>query len=130
MWEEVSNRVVFCQEYDRSTETLDRLAKKLESYVRFEAASGHAYWLCFCFGHPRREAGARRVLAPRAVPVATAASGPTQRPHEAVWAPIGYEGLRLRLAELASVPIPPESEGRIGEAEAYRRRSAEQWQRA
>ena len=63
VWEEASNRVVFCLEYDRSTETLDRLEKKLESYVRFEAASGHAYGICFCFGHPRREAGARRVLA-------------------------------------------------------------------
>ena len=130
VWEEASNRVVFCLEYDRSTETLDRLEKKLESYVRFEAASGHAYWICFCFGHLRREAGARRVLAQATVPVATAALGPTQRPNEAIWAPIGHEGVRLRLAELASVPIPPEPEGRIAEAEAYCRRSAEQWQRA
>ena len=92
-------------------------------------ATGLAYWICFCFRHPRREAGARRVLAQATVPVATATLGPTQRPHEAIWAPVGYEGLRLRLVELLSVPIPPESEERIAETRAYRRRAAEQWQR-
>jgi len=61
--------------------------------------------------------------------VATAALGPIQRPHEAIWAPIGYDGLRLRLAELAALPIPPESDERVAETQAYRRRSAEQWQR-
>jgi hypothetical protein len=60
--------------------------------------------------------------------VATAALGPTQRPQDAIWAPIGYESERLRLAELAAVPIPPESEERIAETQAYRRRAAEEWQ--
>jgi hypothetical protein len=60
--------------------------------------------------------------------VATAAVGPKQRPHEAIWAPIGDGGVRLRLAELAGVPIPPESEERIAETLAYRRRAVEQWQ--
>jgi hypothetical protein len=60
--------------------------------------------------------------------VATAALGPTQRPQDAIWAPIGYESKRLRLAELAAVPIPPESEARIAETQAYRRRAAEEWQ--
>jgi len=64
------------------------------------------------------------------VPVATAALGPTQRPHEAIWAPVSYEGVRLRMDELASVPIPAESEERIVETQAYRRRAAEQWQGA
>ena len=125
-YEEAGNRVVFCLEYDRSTETLERLEKKLESYEDLQVASGLAYWSCLCFGHPRREAGARRVLAKATVPVATAALGPTRRPNEAIWAPLGYEGLRLRLAELLSVPIPPESEERIAETQAYRWRIAEQ----
>jgi len=43
----------------------------------------------FCFGSPRREAGARRVLANASVPVATAALAAAQRPHEAVWLPPG-----------------------------------------
>jgi hypothetical protein len=81
------------------------------------AASGLAYWICFCFGHPRREAGARRVLAQATVAVATAALGPTQRPHETIWAPIGYESVQLRLAELAGVPISPESGERIAETQ-------------
>ncbi len=129
-WEEAGYQIIFCLEYDRSTETLERSEKKLKSYEDLEVASGHAYWICFSFGHPRREAGARRVLAQATVPVATAALGPTQRPHKAIWAPVGYEGERLRLAELAGVPIPPESEERIAETQASRRRAIGQWQRA
>lgn len=60
--EEAGNGIVFCLEYDRSTETLERLVKKLKSYADLQSASGLAYWICFCFRHPRREAGARRVL--------------------------------------------------------------------
>jgi predicted transcriptional regulator len=54
MWEEAGNRIVFCLEYDRSTETLARLGKKLKSYEDLQIASGLAYWICFCFRHPRR----------------------------------------------------------------------------
>jgi len=129
-WEEAGNQVVFCLEYDRSTETLERLGKKLKSYEDLQVASGLAYWILFCFDHPRRETGARRVLAKATVPVATAGLGPTQRPQDATWAPIGNEGLRLRLAELAGVPIPAESEERIAETQAHRRRAAEKWQGA
>ena len=125
VWEEAGHRVVFCLEYDRSTEALDRLEKKLKSYEDLQVASGLAYRICFCFGNPRREAGARRVMAKATVPVATAALRPPQRPHEAIWAPIGWEGVRLRLAELATVPIPPESKQRVAEAHDYRRRSVE-----
>jgi hypothetical protein len=125
-WEEAGDRVVFCLEYDRSTETLERLGNKLKGYEDLQAASGLAYWIVFSFGHPRREAGARRVLAQATVPVATAALGPTQRPHEPIWAPIGYEGIRLRLAELAGVAIPAESEERIEETQEHRRRMEEQ----
>jgi hypothetical protein len=49
----------------------------------------------------RREAGARRALAEATVPVATVALRPAQRPNEAIWAPICYDGRRMRLAELA-----------------------------
>ncbi|MHB1518926.1 MAG: hypothetical protein ACYCVN_07165 [Acidimicrobiales bacterium] len=62
------------------------------------------------------------------MPVATAALGPTQRPHEAIWAPGGDGGVRVRLAALAGVSIPRESEERIAETQAYQRRAAEQWQ--
>ena len=128
VWEEAGNRVVFCLEYDRSTEALERLGKKLKSYCDLQVASGLAYWIVFCFGYPRRESGARRVLPQATGPAATAALGPTQRPHEAIWAPVGKESIRLRLAEPAGVPIPPESEERIAETQASRRRAVEQWQ--
>jgi hypothetical protein len=129
VWEEAGNRIVCCVEYDRSTETLERLEKKLTSYADLQIATGLAYWICFCFRHSRREAGARRVLARATVPVATAALGPTQRPHEAIWAPAGYDGPRLRLAQLSGVPIPPESEERIAETQARRRRTEQQQRR-
>jgi hypothetical protein len=120
IWEERNAQVTFCLEYDRSTETLERLEKKLKSYEDLQIASGYAYWILFCFGDPRREAGARRALTEATVPVATAALGPTQRPHEAIWVPIGYDGCRMRLAVLAAVPIPTGSEERIAETQAYR----------
>lgn len=122
VWEERDAQVTFCLEYDRSTETLERLEKKLKSYEDLQIASGYAYWILFCFGHPRREAGARRALAQANVPVATAALVPTQRPHEAIWAPIGHDGCRMGLAELAGVPHPPESYKRIEETREHRRR--------
>jgi hypothetical protein len=43
VWEEAGDRVVFCLEYDRSTETLERLEKKLKSYEDLQVASGLAY---------------------------------------------------------------------------------------
>ncbi|MHB8498994.1 MAG: replication-relaxation family protein [Acidimicrobiales bacterium] len=63
VWKEAGYQLVFCLEYDRSTETLERLEKKLKSYEDLQVASGLAYWILFCFGHPRRVAGARRSLA-------------------------------------------------------------------
>ncbi|MGH9043331.1 MAG: hypothetical protein ACRDVP_00520 [Acidimicrobiales bacterium] len=54
-------QVIFYLEYDRSTETLERLEKKLKNHDGLQVASGHAYRVCF--GHPCREAGASSVLA-------------------------------------------------------------------
>jgi hypothetical protein len=52
VWEGRGAQVTFCLEYDRSTETLDRLEKKLKSYEDLQIASGYASWILFCFGHP------------------------------------------------------------------------------
>jgi len=129
IWKEMGGGTTFCLEYDRSTETLDRLVAKLDDYVQLQIASEKAYWVLFCFRNPRREAGALRALAEATVPVATAELGRTQRPHEAIWAPIGYDGPRMRLAELSGVPHPPESYQRIAETTERRRRDAEQWRK-
>ena len=49
------------------TETLERQEKKLTSYEDLQVASGLAYRICFCFGHPHRES---------ALPCFQAAQGP------------------------------------------------------
>lgn len=56
--------------------------------------------------------------------------GTSRWPHETIWSPLGYEGVRLRLADLAAVPIPAEPEEHVAEPKSYRHRAAEQWQRA
>ncbi|MHB8449123.1 MAG: replication-relaxation family protein [Mycobacteriales bacterium] len=96
---------------------LDRIAQPGGLGVWEEAGTR----VVFCL-----ETGARRVLAQPTVPVATGALEPTQRPHEAIWASMGDEGARLRLAELAAAPISRESEERIAETQAHRRRAVEQ----
>lgn len=103
--------------------TLARLEKKLKSYVDLQIASGLAYRICFCFRHPR-QAGARRVPPQATVLVATAAPSRHRGRTRPSGAPIGSE--RLRLAELAAMPIPPEPEERITETQAYRRRAEEE----
>ena len=128
-WEEAGNRVVFCLEYDRSTETLERLERKLTSYEDLEVASGLAYWICFY--HARREVGARRVLAkshrpggdgrPGADPAAARGDLGADRRRERAAAP-GRAGCGAHAL--------PESEDRVAETQAYRRRAAEQWRRA
>lgn len=110
-------------ELDRDTRAPGKEAQELR---RPPGSSGLAYWICFCFGNPRRGAGAPRSLAEATVPVATATPGPKQRPHDAKWAPVGRDGVPLRLAELVTLAIPPESEKRIAETQAYLRRGEDQ----
>ena len=98
-------RLPFLLEYDNGTERLDRLAAKLDGYAKLAAAAGHPNWVLFTFPGPRREAEARRVLAHPTVPVATTARAPGATPDGTVWLPVTSTGHRLRLAQLASLPI-------------------------
>jgi len=59
----------------------------------------------FTAASPRREAEARRVLTHPTVPVATTARVPSATPDGTVWLPVTSTGHRLRLAQLASLPI-------------------------
>jgi hypothetical protein len=111
IWEERDTQVTFCLEYDRSTETLERLEKKLKSYEDLQIASGYAYWVLFCFGHPRREAGARSAMAQATVPVATAALGPTQRPDEAIWRPLAMTDAGCAWLNWQGCPTRPSPTG-------------------
>ena len=87
IWTEADTSLPFLLEYDNGTERLDRLAAKLDGYARLAAAAGHPNWVLFTFPSPRREADARRVLAHRGVPVATAVARARHRPRRRHLAP-------------------------------------------
>ncbi len=105
VWSDNRTSLAFLVEYDNGTERLDRLASKLDGYAKLAAAAGHPNWVLFTFAGPRREAEARRVLAHPTVPVATTARVPGATPDGTVWLPVTSTGHRLRLVQLASLPI-------------------------
>jgi hypothetical protein len=105
VWHEGENTLPFLLEYDNGTERLERLAHKLEGYAHLAAEAGHPNWVLFSFPGRRREAEARRVLAHPSVPVATAARINNCPPDGPIWLPAGGGGPRLRLAQLAEMPL-------------------------
>ena len=108
VWTEVDTSLPSLLEYDNGTETLARLAGKLDGYRRLAQAAGHPNWVLFSFSTPRREHDAARVLAGHGVPVATAARTPGTAPDTAMWAPLAPSapgGGLLRLAALAQLPL-------------------------
>jgi hypothetical protein len=92
--------VEFFVEYDGGTETLARLAGKLDGYADLVRATEWAPWVAFWFPSPRRAAEARAVLDHPAVPVVTGANGTERGPGGAAWLPVGSERPRRRLVEL------------------------------
>ncbi len=104
IWTDNGASLPFLVEYDNSTERLDRLTAKLDGYARLAQAAGHPNWVLFSFPSPRREAEARRVLAQRTVPVATAARTSLAGPDGPIWLPVTSGRRRLRLADLAGLP--------------------------
>ena len=105
IWTEADTSLPFLLEYDNGTERLERLAGKLPGYADLASAAGHPNWVLFSFPSPRRERDARRVLAQRGVPVATASREPGTAPDAAIWLPVRRHGARLRLAQLANVAL-------------------------
>ena len=106
IWSEADTALPFLVEYDNGTERLERLAAKLPGYARLAAAAGHPNWVLFSFASSRRERDARRVLAHHSVPVATAVRQAGTAPDAAIWLPVAAGTERLRLAQLAHVPLP------------------------
>lgn len=99
VWAEAGSEVAFFLEYDRGTETHERLAAKLDGYATLASAAQDRFWVLFWFPGPKREAAARKALASAPVPVATGLHGET--PAGAVWLPVGpTERGRRRLADL------------------------------
>ena len=119
VWREGDATVVFCLEYDRGSEQLSRLTQKADGYARLEEASGWAFWVLVVVPGPRREAGARAALSGQGLAVATTTQPQAVRPTDAAWAPLGADGTRVRLADLANWPRPPESAVRLARAARY-----------
>lgn len=94
VWAEDDVRLPFCFEYDTGTETLGRLAKKLDGYARLARAVGHPTWVLFAFPSPSRHRAARRVLQHPAV------IGHQSVPDGPVWQAIGDPRPPGRLAGL------------------------------
>lgn len=122
IWREGSRVVSFCLEYDRGTEQLSRLAAKAEGYQTLERALGRPFWVFVAVPGSRREAGARAALADSGLAVATTTYDGAKRPTEAVWAPPGPIGQRVRLIELAGWPRPAGSRQRLAEGAEDERR--------
>lgn len=120
-WQENGDQLDFFLEVDRGTETLDRLAAKLDRYADLEHARGVTTWVLFAFDSARRQANASRVLGRAGVPVATAVLAAGVAPTSAVWTPLGQRE-PCRLIELAGMPKPTEAldRARRGGAQAWR----------
>ena len=100
VWQEDRNVIEFLLEYDRGTESLDRLAEKLKGYEDLQAATDVPRWVLFSLRTERREAGVRRVLAGSSLPIATCARV-AGKAHEFVWWVVKkLEGGRRRLIDL------------------------------
>lgn len=113
VWEEHGVGIVFCLEYDRGTEQLARLEKKACDYARLEEASGWAFWVLVVVPGPRRERGVRGALSGHGLAIATTTHPQVVRPTGAIWAPLGADGSRVRLRDLAGWPRPAGSVARL-----------------
>jgi hypothetical protein len=104
----------FFLEMDRGTETLARLAAKLDGYAGLAARTSYRTPVLFCLPGPGREQALHPLIASSSVPVATTTTAlagltsPGQPPEPAVtgspaglvWLPAGAKR-RVRLADLA-----------------------------
>jgi len=98
VWVEDRVRLPFLLEYDRGTETLERLGEKLKGYDILARAAGYQTVVLFSFPSPQRESHARHLLAHGSVPVATCSRSGGGSPAGAVWRLVGDgggDGLRL-----------------------------------
>lgn len=127
-WEEHRSRVHVCLEYDRGTEQLSRLAAKAAGYQMLEYALRAPFWVVVVVPGPRREAGSRAALSASGLAVATTTYSGAVRPAEAVWAPLGADGTRVRLAQLAGWPRPAASRQRLAETAGRKADGADGWQ--
>lgn len=101
IWEERGASVGFFLEYDRGTETVQRVVDKLGGYAQLDAATDERPWVLFWFGSRRREANIRAAMGDAVVAAATASRQDAGSPSDEVWLPLSAIQ-RLRLADLTS----------------------------
>jgi Replication-relaxation len=108
-WREGDREVDFFLEYDRGTESLDRLAAKLHAYSQLADATQIATLVLFWLPTTGREATVRQALTNQtrwaAVPflVATANRALNRGPAEQAWLPLGHTWPRRRLIDLTDI---------------------------
>ncbi len=100
VWRERDREVAFFLEYDRGTETHERLVGKLDGYTTLARATSDPFVVLFCFTGHRREVEARRALAVSSVPIATATADVS--PEDRTWLLVGPETSRRSLGEFAA----------------------------
>ncbi|MCP2337486.1 replication-relaxation family protein [Actinomadura rupiterrae] len=110
-WIQDSDTLDFFLEYDTGTETLDKVARKLNGYADLARATGITTPVLFWLQGPRREANLRARLtthpAAHDLPIATACRSALIHPEDEapagrVWFPLGTGAPRVRLAALAT----------------------------
>ena len=106
VWEEGGDRAEFFVEHDTGTETIARVAAKLDGYRDLAEAETAVRPVLFWLAQPGREPALRRALGGTALPVATAATC-TGGPADAVWLTLGEAAPRRRLIELAARATVP-----------------------
>jgi hypothetical protein len=105
LWRDTGTVIGVFLEYDRGTEDLWRLVRKLAAYDQVATDGGACYPVLFWLHSTRREADLHAEFARRRphgpTPVATAVRNPTGLgPAGPVWALVGHNAHRRRLAEL------------------------------
>ncbi|WP_051469139.1 replication-relaxation family protein [Actinomadura oligospora] len=108
-WTDQGDHLDFFLEYDTGTETLDKVARKLDGYAALTEATGITTPILFWLQGPRREANLRARLASRPaahrLPIATACPSPLVHPGDDTpagrfWLPLDIGSTRCRLAAL------------------------------
>lgn len=107
-WTETDRQVRFYLEHDTGTETLRRLAEKIDAYAELRRVTSHRGIVLFWLPSERRERNVRARIPQPVVPAATAVHG--THPADAVWARLDDPSAhRYRLSELTADTVvqPP-----------------------
>ena len=130
VWVEDRVRLPFLLEYDRGTETLERLGEKLKGYDILARAAGYQTVVLFSFPSPQRESHARYLLAHGSVPVATCSRSSGGSPAGAIWRLVGdVGGARLRLIDLAFRTARLPAAGGGGDSATHEKALSNAWYR-